>query len=140
MGVAENRDDHPGVAAETDMAISLVSPYAEESEAWFERSRRHLASAELLAASDPVARGLLSWEAVRTCAIAVLLRSGLWVYPADDQVFDDTVKHQLRPPLETLQEFRRLRERHNDDQPPLGPDGARASVEAARRVIDVLTA
>lgn len=135
-----------GIAPELDVAVTMgaitpVSPYPEEIDAWFERSRRHLVSAELLLDTDPVASGMLSWEAVRVCAVAALLRRGLFVADMDDDsFFDDAVRYQLRPTKETLQAFRRMHARVRDDQPPIHRDGALAAIETAREVIEALTA
>ncbi|MGI5236961.1 HEPN domain-containing protein [Dactylosporangium sp. CA-139066] len=125
--------------------LERVPPSRDHAELLLAQARKHLASADAIAASDPAGAYQLLYDAARKSLAAVLENEGLRVTSRGGHIaVRDAVTAQLDPPLgAVLRPFDRLRRRRNQLEypsaavPGISPEEVERDVPKVEQIIEL---
>jgi hypothetical protein len=128
-----------------EQRLQRVSASREHADAMLAQARRYVASARLVAPTDPDAGFVLAYDAARKALTAVLETQGLRPTSRGGHIaLIDAVMAQLDPPLgTTLRTVDRMRTRRNrieypaPDVPPVSEDELAETLPKVEAILDV---
>ncbi|GAA3274165.1 hypothetical protein Dvina_02190 [Dactylosporangium vinaceum] len=125
--------------------LERVPASRDHAELLLAQSRRHLASATAIAATDPAGAYQLLYDAARKALVAVLENQGIRATSRGGHIaVRDAVTAQLDPPLgAALRPYDRLRRRRNQVEypaagaPAVSPDEVGRDIPKVEQIIDL---
>ncbi|MFI7067959.1 HEPN domain-containing protein [Kribbella sp. NPDC050124] len=130
-----------------EQRLQRVTASREHADAMLAQARRYVASAQLVAPTDPDAGYVLAYDAARKALTAVLENQGLRTTSRGGHIaLIDAVTAQLDPPLgTTLRTANRMRTRRNrieypaPDVPPVTEDELAETLPKVEAILDIAT-